>query len=206
MPIEKTIKLYRYDELSESAKETAKDWWLECRDETDYESTIDDFVTIAEKLGITFKTHTVRLMGGSDRQDPCIWYSLGYCQSDYAAFDGRYAYAKGGAAAVKEYAPQDAKLAAIADRLTAEQKANGYKLGAVIEYSDYYGLQVEAFKGDDDEWHDPATLKEIFRDLARWLYDRLIEQDEYLRSDEQIEEAMSANEYTFTEDGKRENP
>lgn len=204
MPTEKTITLYQYHELSDEAKERAKQWWAECWDPSDYESTIDDFHTICDKLGISLKMEPVKLMGGGTRMEPAVQYSVGYCQSDYAAFEGFYSYAKGGAAAVKDYAPTDTTLHAIADRLTAEQKANGYRLSATITYHHYYGLQVDVTKGDSEEYHDEAALKEIFRDLCQWLYYRLREEDEYRMSDEAVEDAMSANEYTFREDGKRE--
>ncbi len=42
-----------------------------------------------------------------------------------------------------------------------------------------------------------------FRDLARWLYARLREEYAYLTSDEAVDEAIVANEYTFTEVGER---
>ncbi|MEQ6332998.1 antitoxin of toxin-antitoxin stability system [Sphingobium sp. MK2] len=210
MAITVTRTLYQYSELSEDAKETAKQWWLDARDETDYEYVIEDFVQTAAKLGITMKTRPVTLMGGGTRHDPCVWWSLGYCQSDYAAFDGSYSYAKGGAAAVKAYAPQDETLHAIADRLQAIQAKNFYGLSATINHHHYYGLQVET-RNDRNEYGDASEeaeseVKEAMRDLCQWLYRQLVTQDEYLRSDEQITEAMGANEYTFSENGKREDP
>ena len=208
MPTETTITLYTYDELSDDAKETAKQWWLDCRDETDYECVTDDFATIAAKLGIDLATNPVKLMGGGTRNDPAIWWSVGYCQSDYAAFDGRYAYVKGAAASVKDYAPQDKELHAIADRLQAVQSRHLYALTATIKYHHYYGLQVET-RNERHEYGDVSAaveseVKEIMRDLAQWLYRQLVQQDEYLRSDEQIADAMEANGYTFREDGRRE--
>ncbi len=47
------------------------------------------------------------------------------------------------------------------------------------------------------------VLTEAFRDLARWLYARLCAEYEYLTSDEAVDEAIVANDYTFTEAGER---
>lgn len=208
MPITKEVTLYTYEELSDKAKDKARDWWLSCRDEFDYDCVIDDFKTIAGLLGITFKTHPVRLMSGATRHDPNIWWSVGYCQSDYAAFEGWYSYKPGAAKAVKDYAPKDELLHAIADALGEVQRRNFYKVTANVTHSSYYGLQVETEHADgyrktlseDAE----SAVKEAFKDLCRWLYKQLVAQDEWLSSEENIADAMEANGYTFREDGKRE--
>ena len=206
MPTETTITLYTYDELSDEAKETAKHWWLDCRDETDYESVIDDFKRIAELMGVSFRTHPVKLMSGATRYDANIYWSLGYSQSDYAAFEGTMTYAKGMAKAVRDYAPQDATLHALADRIAALHARTFYKSAYVVTHHHYYGTQAEPSEFDwTDGAHERAEeIKEIAKDLGQWLYDRLRDEDEYLRSDEQISEAMEANGYTFREDGRRE--
>lgn len=41
------------------------------------------------------------------------------------------------------------------------------------------------------------------RDLSRWLYRQLQAEYDHLTSDEVIEEGIIANEYTFTELGRR---
>ncbi len=46
-------------------------------------------------------------------------------------------------------------------------------------------------------------VTEALRDLARWLYRQLEREYEYLTSDEAVDEAIAANEYTFTEAGRR---
>lgn len=44
---------------------------------------------------------------------------------------------------------------------------------------------------------------EALRDLTRWLYRHLEREYDYLTSDEAVDEAITANEYTFTEAGRR---
>ena len=61
---------------------------------------------------------------------------------------------------------------------------------------------------DSPIWQDMTAdaedvITEALRDLARWLYRQLEREYEYLTSDEAVDDAITANEYTFTEDGRR---
>lgn len=47
------------------------------------------------------------------------------------------------------------------------------------------------------------AVAEALRDLARWLYRQLKREYECLTSDEAVDEAITANEYTFTATGRR---
>ena len=47
------------------------------------------------------------------------------------------------------------------------------------------------------------AVTEALRDLARWLYRQLEHEYEFLSSDEVVDEAIVANEYTFTASGHR---
>ena len=47
------------------------------------------------------------------------------------------------------------------------------------------------------------VVTEALRDLARWLYRQLEREYEYLTSDEAVDETIAANDYTFTETGRR---
>jgi hypothetical protein len=211
MPTEKTIMLYTFDELSDKAKAKARDWWLSCRDASDYDSVIEDFAQIAGLMGFDFLTHTIKTYGGATRDEPNIWWSLGYVQGDYAGFEARYRYAKGGVAAVKAYAPQDETLHAIAESLQAMQQRNFWQISALIRFDDRRGFTMaETLKdgsymyGSDAETAAEETIREACKDLSHWLYDNLRREDEYQTSDENVAEAMEANEYTFREDGTRE--
>ncbi len=61
---------------------------------------------------------------------------------------------------------------------------------------------------DSPTWQDMIAdaediVIEALRDLARWPYRQLEREYEYLTSDEAVDEAIAANDYTFTSDGKR---
>ncbi len=46
-------------------------------------------------------------------------------------------------------------------------------------------------------------VTELLRDLARWLYRQLEREYDYQTSDQVTDEAILANDYAFTEDGRR---
>jgi hypothetical protein len=78
--IKKTI--YKFAELSDRAKERARDWYRGCIESSDYDSVIEDAARIADILGINLRTRAVKLMGGGTRFDPCIWWSGFSSQGD----------------------------------------------------------------------------------------------------------------------------
>ncbi len=68
-----------------------------------------------------------------------------------------------------------------------------------------HGFAVER---DSPARHDMTQdaeemIIELLRDLARWLYRQLGREYEYLTSDEIVDEAITANDYTFTESGRQ---
>src|SRR6185369_16119001 len=179
-----------------------REWYRECRDSSDLETTVDDCVKCGELLGITFKTHEEKLYGGKTRHEPSFWYSLGYCQGDFVAFDGTYEYAP--PRLVREYAPEDEKLHAIADGLQEIQMGWGEGLTARISQHHYYGLEVAVYHRDDDvevPTEVERSIKELLRDYCTWAYNQLRTEDEYQSSDEVVDENIKLNEYTFTVDG-----
>ena len=71
-------------------------------------------------------------MGGGTRARPCIWFSGFWSQGDGACFEGYWSHAKGVNARIRDYAPTDATLHCIADRLQAIQRRNFYQLAAEV--------------------------------------------------------------------------
>lgn len=208
--IETTV--YYLTELSDTAKDKARAWYRQGAFDFDwYDSVYEDFERICIILGITLKTRPVRLYGGGTRQDPCIWFSGFWSQGDGASFEGSYSYVKGAHVSIRNYAPQDTQLHAIADRLRDLQRRNFYQLYADISqsgrYCHEYTMSVTAER--DHPYHPAMTddadaiLTEAFRDLARWLYRQLEKEYEFQTSDAEVDEAILANEYTFTEVGHR---
>lgn len=209
MPTVIETTVFTFDELTDAAKECAREWhrisnldydWWDC--------TYDDFSTICEILGVELATDPIRLMGGGTRQKPCIQFRGFWSQGDGASFEGRWRYAKGSVAKIKAYAPKDAELHDIAARLAAVQKRNFYQLYAIITQRGHYchenTMQFDVRRDDAEATADAEDIiAEAMRDLARWLYARLETEYEFLNSDEMVEESITANAYTFTCNGGR---
>lgn len=208
--IETTV--YHLEELSEGAREKARDWYRDGALDYDwYEFVYEDFQRICEILGVSLKTRAVRLFGGGTRQDPCIWFTGFWSQGDGACWEGYYTYAKGASAAIRSYAPKDEMLHGIADTLQEVQRRNFYQLSAEAthrgRYCHEYCMSVSVTR-DSPVWQDmTADAEDIvidaLRDLARWLYRQLEKEHDYLTSDVVVDGSIAANDYTFTGDGQR---
>lgn len=211
MPITLKKTAYRFDELSDDAKERARQWWREC-DATDgmwSEFVIDDAATIADMLGINLRTRAVKLMGGGTRHEPCIWWAGFWSQGDGACFEGSYSYRKGSVADVMRHAPKDETLHRIARDLYDAQKRNFFQLNASISHRGHYyhsGCMAVNVERDSATYQDNAgdgeeEIRQALRDFADWIYRQLRDEYEYHNADEQVDEAIRCNEYLFDEDG-----
>ena len=197
MPVKKCVTLYTFDELSDESKEKAREWareWMsEDFDQLGADSVIDDAKEIGKLMGIDIDH---------------VYYSGFWSQGDGAQFTGFYSYAKDSVKKVIEYAPQDTELHRIVKALFNLQKPNFYRLQASVKHSGHYS---HAFCTSIDVSPDDITdstseeLKEILRDYMHWIYRQLEKEYEYQMSDEQIDDTIKANEYTFEEDGTRRN-
>jgi hypothetical protein len=202
-------RVFRFAELSDTAKEKARDWWRRCENETfDAVDLIrDDVERIAGILGIRFESHSVHLMSGKTRQEPNIWYSGFYSQGDGACFDASYAYAKGCAKAIRAYAPQDKRLHAIADELQRAQASAFYHLEASARHLGHYYhsgcMQIEVSRTDNrDVTHEQyAAVESALRSFADWIYRQLETEYEFRMSDKNVDESIICNEYRFTRSG-----
>lgn len=204
--------VFQYDELDDRAKERARDWYSRhvFEDSCDWEFVYEDAANVAEILGIDLRQRRVQLMGGGHRYEPSIYFSGFWSQGDGACFEGTHRYAKGATKKIREYAPQDKELHSIADELQAVQKRHFYKLVASMSHTGHYChsgcMSVEVYH-IDDEYRDIGDaeddIRQLMRDFADWIYDRLESEYDYQTSDEAVEEAIRANEYEFDENGER---
>ncbi len=131
--------VYQFPELSDAAKEKARSWYREFGPHDDWW----DAVYEGFRAGLRNPRHppenrSVRLMGGGTRAKPCIWFSGFWSQGDGACFEGYWSHAKGADARIRDYAPTDATLHGIADRLQAIQRRNFYQLAAEVSHRGRY--------------------------------------------------------------------
>ena len=202
--------VYEFDELSDAAKDAARQWYRERDYDTLWaESVIEDAQTIANLMGITFDQRAYKTtVGGSTVTKPMVSWSGFSSQGDGASFDGSYTYKKGSVKAVKAYAPRDMKLHRIVAGLFEVQKKHGYRLRAKSKVRGNYChsgcMDIEVWD-NKDEYIDleGAVVIELLRDFANWIYRQLEAEYEHETSDEQVDENIRANGYTFTKDGRR---
>lgn len=211
MPSIFEITVYRFDELPDAAKDNARAWYREGAFDHDwYDAVYEDFQRIAGILGICLRTRASRLLGGGTRESPSIWFTGFWSQGDGAAWEGSYAFNKGASSAIRSYAPRDQELHRIADALLAIQRRNFYQLQADVRHrGNYYhaftmdiAVMRESPVGQDLTEDAESAVTELLRDLARWLYRQLEQEFEYLSSDAVVDEAVLANGFAFTGDGR----
>ncbi len=210
-----TRTLYKFEELSDKAKERAIEKETEAQgeywDPSDY--IYDDFVRMAAILGITIDSRDWTNTYGHKGSTPTIYYSGFWSQGDGACFEGSYEYAKGSVKAMTAET-NDKELIRIARELQALQKPFFYGLTATMKHRGHYShsgcMEVDTeLKWDDGDnwqrWQEVARpweeLTQLMRDFANWIYKSLEAEYDYQTSREQVIESIEANEYEFDEDG-----
>jgi hypothetical protein len=210
--------VYRFEALSDRAKDRARDWYREAvsHDFADFsaETVLEDAARMADILGINLRTKSVKLMGGSTRQDPDIYWAI-ECRDNGVLFAGSYYYKKGSVKAMASEAPAEyqgkvnagnAELNRIARDLADVQRTNSYKIQASIHHGRDWRMEIDVEHADDNDMlssTDAETVRELLHDFASWIETQLTAEWEYRNSDATVDEEIIANEYEFTEDGKR---
>ena len=212
MPRTAETAVYAIEELTETAKESARAWYRGTYlDHEWYDAVFEDFEAICRILGVTLRTSPVRLYGGGTREKPHLWFRGFSSQGDGASFEGQYCHAKGAARAIRAHAPKDEELHRIADELQGVQKRNFWQLNTSIRtrgnYCHEHSMAIEVER-DSPTWQ-PMTdgaedaVIEALRDLARWFYRQLEREYDYLTSDPAVDESIATNGFTFTAEGRR---
>ena len=205
-----TTTVYKFDELSDEAKQTAIDsnrswnvqdfeWW---------DSSFESFADAAELFGLDIRQTRKSLMDGTFRRDPAIYFSGFSSQGDGACFDGYYTHKKGALKATKQAFPGDSELLCIVRDLQTLQQRNFYQLTATTKHRGHYNhsgcmdITVDRADGKAVSDDDEESLKQLLRNFADWIYSSLEKEYDYLTSDEAIAESLRVNEVEFTEDGQ----
>jgi len=184
--------LYTYDELSDAAKERAREWFRQGNFDFDWWA---DVYIDAKDIG--------GMLGFSDMD---ISFSGFWSQGDGASFTGQWHAKDVKPGAVKAYAPKDDKLKAIAAKLEAlaaespDASIRLYRLSH--QYAHRYTIGFDAVErriGFEEIPDDYITrFKSAAYDLMGWIYRQLEQEYEYLTSDESIAEAIKAGAFEFT--------
>lgn len=191
-------KVYKFDELSDKAKEKAREWWRRAQDGDNFwsECVIEDAKEIGKLLGIDI--------------DNIYW--SGFCsQGDGACFTGTWRSSSLKPGAVKEFAPKDTELHRIASVFEEQAKAYPFSTFHVTHRGHYQHQYCTEFDfrvtdNDDNEVEAPNIEEELTaaaRDFMAWIYATLEKEWEYQNADDQVDDNIKANEYTFEENGHR---
>jgi len=207
---------YTFDELNDTAKERARQWWRE--GSFDYEwwdAVYEDAVAIAKILGIDINTKDRNWVNTSTGKsgtvkETCIYFSGFSSQGDGACFEGYYSYSKGWKKKLKAYAPTDKALFDIGEDLQAAQRTAQWSAHASCKNVGHYchsgcmevGVDWEEGANKEGEAYEMVSIiKQCMRDFADWIYKQLEAEYDYRNEDEQVDETILANEYEFTEEG-----
>ena len=173
-------QVFTYDELSEDAKEKARNWWREASHYDDWaESVLED----AKNIGLIITEFDLDRRGVKASFKRYAELTAVACMQDHGADCETY---KDSAQFLLE--------------MKTKQEAKELVIAALEESGDPDDkiADVEsAFDGwlEDREAEYLHDMSENYRIMLRQEYD-------YTNSDEYIEEAIRANEYEFTIDGK----
>lgn len=217
---EKIVKLYKYAELSDKAKEKARDWHRRgVSEDFDAECTLDDAAIIAEFMGLDIRQRVIQQMNGKTRKGVSVYWQL-HGQGSGASFDATWHAFKVQPGKVAEHAPQDAELARIAgefERIAKAYPEARYSAKASGRYMSMdFDIDIEPPENHDDTERTSADwtvinhalmraivdVKEASRDFAHLVYKRIDAEYDYATSDAVLAEGIEANEYEFTEDGE----
>ena len=209
-------KVYTFDELSDRAKEKARDWYRETSAGDNFwaEPVTENFVEVLKACGFDIATIQGR------RSEPAIYWEL---NPDNAGFDASWRASDVNVDPIIADRPVTYK-----DSEGKEQRCEGNaQLVSILERikklahdrRNAYGSVSVSHRGTDigeTEWTDESCdnlecdcaaraneFRDIAIDLADYLARALSAEYENQNSDETISETILANEYEFTEDGER---
>jgi len=200
----KETQVFQFDELSDDAKERARDWYRRgmAYDYYDSEYLVDEFVTILHACG--FVPETAR-----NSKRPAVYWST---NPTGAAFSASWSSARSDSAASIA-----ARAAIVADRSTDEVLPGifGRLANLCADYPECYGLaiaggrdgltqrsDVDTVNGDcDAEANAGSEFETVVSDLAHWFACQADADEQWRYSDECVDDNIRANEYEFDAEG-----
>jgi hypothetical protein len=205
--------VYTFEELSDKAKQKARQWWMQAGgNEWWWTNVLEDAERMASLLGIQIEKQSWKA-GGLHSCLPIIYFSL---DENSCVFKGVYriapdAYEKIDAAC----GGADQTLLHLAGHLTAMQTMAVLKYGTtweadIVPISRERALSCDTRLLDFDGTLDDQTYRQadhdfgvVFSDLCQWIKGNLRVEQEWVESDEYIDDCLIANEYEFDEDGSK---
>lgn len=174
-----TITIYKFTELSDTAKERARGWFRACIEVEEWASyAIDDAIEIGALIGLEISRPVCFDL---DRRG--------------ITFSWSYAYVSGGLRAIKAQRPGDTHLHNAARRLQKLQQRNFYQLKGC---EGRYGVYTTRADGAQQTPGADIELDDCIQQFKAWVLSELRAEYEYQTSDEVIDETLATNDYEFT--------
>jgi hypothetical protein len=196
-----TTNVFTLSELSPAAKERAREWYRRGLNEGlwDGDMVIEDAKECLALAGFNVDK---------------VYYSGFSSQGDGACFEGGWDAQSVKADEMKAHAPKNTELHRIANECARIAALFPFASLSVKHSGRYYhkyctDFTISLIDASGDEIDTPAAcdaekaLIEVSRDAMQWIYRQLERDWEWANADEQVDESIAINEYTFTEDGKR---
>jgi hypothetical protein len=179
MPTVIETTVYPFNELSDAAKDKARDWFRTTHLDSDWwDRVVDDLKSVGKILGFNLKH---------------VFFDV---YERWASIEGYWMPEVGAAKKVKKDYPHWAELHAVAKevgRLTGQFALKGEKYTS----HDLRAGRRGGVKCENEE------VKELAENFAALCLTHITAEWEYLNSDAAVDENIVANEYTFTAEGKR---
>lgn len=184
------IPVFTFAELSDKAKQHAIAKYASdaCEIYTDY------YVSVLESFGFS---------------DVKVWYSLGYCQSDFASFDTKWRYKKGWKKAHLADFGTQCKYTEFFSQIQAIMKKYFYDFCLTIKTKhEYPEMEYECLNNVFTCQCQSLTIKDeiglvtALRNIAKQIYCDMMSEYEYLTSEDCFNETCEANEWLFLESGE----
>jgi hypothetical protein len=214
MPHIQCKELWRFSELSNAAKERARNEYLNGVLESDMWNCVLSYVIDAAKyIGIAIGHTPLTFVGGGTRQVPAIAFSRDSVKSNKTCFAGKWsAETVSPLAALKEAFPKNPKLYRIHTALKTialrHPDACAYithtgprALSSNTTIDTDFGRNQD--KNDTVYEKDEITLERTFLDFMNWVSTQLVAEYDLLTSDRHIDVSLRANTYEFLENGTR---
>lgn len=186
------IKLYKFDELSEAAQQTA----IEKERNNEYNVYLDFFNDNAKE----------QINNAGFKGNLTLQYSLSYCQGDGLSFSADY-FDKMNDLFIEVLGPGKQKtIDCLINNLSFNLKGNNghycyaAKSDLDLELDNYYVKSQTNIDLVIDKVRE--KLEDLYMDLCSYLESQGYKEIEYQNSDECISENLISNDYDFTENGK----
>ena len=182
--------IYSFDELSDDAKDRAREWWRDgfLQDSDWHIFTIDDAKECLALLGFTVAD---------------ILYTGFWSQGDGACFTGSWSASDvKPVRAMRAHAPKDDTLLRLSRDLNRLARRDKEACATLTHRDRYCHEMTIGFDGKAKHDDTRDSIVELARDAMRWVYRQLEQEYEYQTANEQVDDAIRANEYEFTAQGR----